>query len=82
MRYFNHQNTGSSSGHLDVRKPTWNELLVTVFNNIMGLTVDTVSLGNKVRWAQEQIIDQITLSQNYPFLFLELKEKKIQLSWF
>lgn len=63
MRYFafSHQNTGSSSGHLHVRKPTWNESLVTVFNNVMGLTVDSVSPDNKVHWAQEQVIGHFTL---------------------
>lgn len=47
---FSHQNTSSNLGQLDVRKPTRNELLVTVFNSVMGLTVQAVSPGNNVSW--------------------------------
>lgn len=58
---FSHQNTGSNSGHLDVRKPIWNELLVMIFNNVMCLSVDTMSPGDKVSWAPKNILDHITL---------------------
>lgn len=73
---FSLQNTGSNSGHLDVRKPTWNELLVTIFNNVMCLTVGTLSPGDKVSWAPKNILDHFTLYLKIIHFYFRIKWRK------